>query len=59
MNYVLLSVMMEFGSPKQWTMFVKNNTACSDFITVIGQASIHFMNLSTATSKCVEPRAPS
>ena len=54
-NCVPLSVMMEFETPKRWTMSVKNNTAYSDFITVIGQASIHFMNLSTAISKCVKP----
>ena len=52
-NYVPLSMMMEFGTPKRWTMSRKNNTACSDLIIEIGRASIHFVNLSTATSKCV------
>ena len=54
-NYVPLSVMMEFGTMKRWTMSMKNNTAYSDFITVIGRASIHFVNLSTMTSKCMKP----
>ena len=31
----------------------KNSTACSDLITEIGRASIHFVNLSTVTSKWV------
>ena len=52
-NYVGLSVMMEFGTPKRWMMSRKNNTACSDLIVEIGRASIHFVNLSTTTSKCV------
>ena len=54
-NCVPLSVMIEFGTPNRWMMSVKNNTACSDLITVIGRASIHFVNLPTATSKCVKP----
>ena len=60
MNCVPLSVMMEFRTLNRWMMSVKNNTAYSDLITVIGRASIHFMNLSIATSKCVKPpgRAP-
>ena len=52
-NYVLLSVIMEFGTPKRWTISRKNSTACLDLITEIGRASIHFVNLSTMTSKCV------
>jgi hypothetical protein len=28
-NWVPLSVMMEFGTPKRWMMLVKNATACS------------------------------
>ena len=50
-NCVPLSVIMEFGTPKRWTMSSKNSTACSDFIAEIGRASIHFINLSTVTSK--------
>jgi hypothetical protein len=34
-------------------MSVKNFTAPLDLIMVIGLTSIHFENLSTATSKCV------
>ena len=52
-NYVPLSVMMEFDTPKRWMMLRKNNTACSDLIAEIGRASIHFVNLSKVTSKWV------
>src|SRR6185295_9612705 len=46
-NWVPLSVMIEFGTPNLWTMSVKNCTACSDLILAMGQASIHLENLST------------
>jgi hypothetical protein len=36
-------------------MSVKNSIACSDLMLVIGQASIHFENLSMAMSKWVKP----
>ena len=52
-NCMLLSMIMEFETPKRWTMSRKNIMACSDLITEIGRASIHFVNLSTTTSKCV------
>ena len=52
-NCVPLSVMMEFGTPKQWMMSRKNNTACLDLIVEIGRASIHLVNLSMVTSKWV------
>ena len=32
----------------------KNSTACSDLIMEIGQASIHFVNLSMVTSRWVK-----
>jgi hypothetical protein len=48
-------VMMEFGTPKRWMMFVKNATACSDLMLVRGQTSIHLENLSMATSRCEKP----
>jgi hypothetical protein len=54
-NCVPLSVMMEFGTPKQWMIFVKNATACSDPMLVKGQTSIHLENLSMATSRCLKP----
>jgi hypothetical protein len=54
-NYVPLSVMMEFGTPKRWMMFVKNATACSDLMLVKGRTSIHLENLSMATSRCLKP----
>jgi hypothetical protein len=54
-NYVPLSVMMEFGTPKRWIIFVKNATACSDLMLVRGRTSIHLENLSMATSRCLKP----
>jgi hypothetical protein len=52
-NWVPLSVMMEFGTPKRWMMLVKNATACSDLMLFRAQTSIHLENLSMATSRCV------
>jgi hypothetical protein len=52
-NWVPLSVMMEFGTPKRWMMLVKNATACSELMLFRGQTSIHLKNLSIATSRCV------
>jgi hypothetical protein len=54
-NYVPLSVMMEFGTPKRWIMSVKKSTACSNLIHAIDRTSIHFENLSMAISKWVKP----
>jgi hypothetical protein len=54
-NYMPLSVMMEFGTPKRWMMFVKNATACSDLMLVKGWTLIHLENLSMATSRCEKP----
>ena len=54
-NWVPLSVMIEFGTPNLKTMSVKNRTDCSDLILPMGRASIYLENLSTATSKWVKP----
>jgi hypothetical protein len=54
-NYVPLSVMIEFGTPKRWMMLVKNATACSNLMLFRGRTSIHLENLSIATSRCVKP----
>jgi hypothetical protein len=54
-NYVPLSVMIEFGTPNRWMMLVKNATACSDLMLFRGRTSIHLENLSIATSRCVKP----
>jgi hypothetical protein len=54
-NCVSLSVMIEFGTPKWWMIFVKNSTACSDLMLVKGRTSIHLENSSMATSRCVKP----
>jgi hypothetical protein len=48
-----LSVMMEFRTPKQWMMLVKNATACSDLMLFRGLTSIHLEYLSMATNRCV------
>jgi hypothetical protein len=55
-NCVPLSVMMEFGTPKRWMIFVKNVTACLDPMPVKGRTSIHLENLSMATSRCLKHR---
>ena len=55
MNCVPLSVMMEFGIPKRWMIFVKNATTCSDPMLVKGRTSIHLENLSMATNRCLKP----
>jgi hypothetical protein len=54
-NWVPLSVMMEFGTSKRWMMLVKNATAYSDLMLVRGRTSIHLENLSMATSRCEKP----
>jgi hypothetical protein len=54
-NCVPLSVMMEFGIPKRWMIFVKNATACLDPMLVKGRTSINLENLSMVTSRCVKP----
>jgi hypothetical protein len=54
-NWVSLSVMMEFGTPKRWMMLVKNATAYSDLMLFRGRTSIHLENLSIATIRCVKP----
>jgi hypothetical protein len=54
-NYVPLSVMMEFGTLNRWMMLVKNATACSDLMLVKGRTSIHLENLSMATRRCEKP----
>jgi hypothetical protein len=54
-NCVPLSVMMEFGTPKRWMIFVKNATTCSDPMLVKGRTSIHLENLSMVTNRCVKP----
>jgi hypothetical protein len=54
-NWVPLSVMIEFGTPKRWMMLVKNATACSDLMLVRGRTTIHLENLSMVTSRCEKP----
>jgi hypothetical protein len=52
-NWEPLSVIMEFDSPNRWMMSVKNVTTYSTLRFVIGRASIHLENFSTATSRRV------
>jgi hypothetical protein len=54
-NCVPLLMMMEFGTPNRWMIFVKNATAWSDPMLVKGRTSIHLENLSMATSMCLKP----
>jgi hypothetical protein len=54
-NWVPLSVMMEFGTPKRWMMLVKNATTCLDLMLFRDRTSIHLDNLLIATSRCVKP----
>jgi hypothetical protein len=54
-NCMALSVMMEFGTPNQWMMLVKNAIACSVLMLVKGRTSIHLENLSMTTSRCKKP----
>jgi hypothetical protein len=54
-NWVPLSVMMEFGTPNRWMTLVKNATAYSDLMLFRGRTSIHLENLSIETSRCVKP----
>jgi hypothetical protein len=54
-NWVPLSVMMEFGTLKRWMMLVKNATACSDLMLFRGRTSIYLENLSIANNRCVNP----
>ena len=46
-----LSVIIEFGTPKRWTISRKKCMACSDLITEISWASIHLVNLSMVTKQ--------
>ena len=57
MNYVPLSVIMMLVILNWWIMSVKKRMACSERMFVMGRASMHLENLSTATSKWVYPPA--
>ena len=48
-------VMIVLGKPNLWSISLMNSTARSDEIFLIGLTSIHLVNLSTATSTCVNP----
>src|SRR3954469_1387392 len=52
---VPLSVMMLCGSPYRLAMSATNLTAVGPSSFLIGLASIHLVNLSTATRRCVMP----
>src|SRR4051812_28862489 len=54
-KFVPLSVMMLCGTPNLKMMDLMKLTAVRAVELVIGTASIHLVNLSTATSRCVRP----
>src|SRR3954462_11260605 len=54
-KFVSLSVMMLCGNPYLVAMSTMNLTAVGPSSFLIGLASIHLVNLSTATSRCVMP----
>src|SRR3954469_2293387 len=54
-KFVLLSVMMLCGTPNLKMIDLMKLTAVRVVELVIGTASIHLVNLSTATSRCVLP----
>src|SRR3954468_2308003 len=53
-----LSVMISWGTPKRCTMPWMKLTAVAESKLFIGFASIHFVNLSTATRICVNQDVP-
>src|SRR3954470_8344632 len=54
-KFVPLSVMMLFGTPYLHTMSATNQTAVGPSRFLIGWSSIHLVNLSMATRRCVMP----
>src|SRR3954466_11848233 len=54
-KFVPLSVMMLCGTPNLKMIDLMKLTVVSAVELVMGTASIHFVNLSTATSRCVLP----
>src|SRR4051794_21525360 len=54
-KFVPLSVMMLCGTPNLKMIDLVKMTSVSAVELVIGTASIHLVNLSTATSRCVRP----
>src|SRR4051794_14537132 len=54
-KFVPLSVMMLCGTPNLKMIDSMKLTAVRDVELVMGTASIHLVNLSTATSRCVLP----
>src|ERR1041385_5500462 len=54
-KFVPLSVMMLWGTPNPKMMDLMKLTVVRVVELVIGTASIHLVNLSTTTSRCVRP----
>src|SRR3954466_2937440 len=54
-KFAPLLVMMLFGTPYLVMMSSMNRTAVGPSSFLIGQASIHLVNLSMATKRCVMP----
>src|SRR4051812_48007645 len=55
-KFVPLLVMMQFGTPYLLMMSATNRTVVVPSSFLIGRASIHLVNLSMATRRCVMPR---
>src|SRR3954462_13680584 len=54
-KFVPLSVMILFGNPYLTVISTMNLTVVGPSSFLIGLASIHLLNLSTATNRCVMP----
>src|SRR3954463_11156349 len=54
-KFVPLSVMILFGTPYLTVISTMNLTVVGPSSFLIGLSSIHLVNLSTATSRCVMP----
>src|SRR3954466_10388815 len=54
-KFVPLSVMMLFGTPYLLMMSATNRTVVGPSSFLIGRSSIHLVNLSMATRRCVMP----
>src|SRR3954470_21677076 len=54
-KFVPLSVMILFGTPYLTVISTMNLTAVGPSSFLIGLASIHLVNVSTATKRCVMP----
>jgi hypothetical protein len=54
-NGVPLSVIILLGMPKLYIISLMNSTALAAVMEAAGSTSIHYVNLSTAMKKCMNP----